>query len=120
MRRSLTGFALITGLLLMPLAGTATPAAAATTIACNYTASEPTLRLGSSGTAVKQLQCQLNRSLFPEKYAPLAVDGSFGARTRDAVYTFQNCIGLSVDGVVGPQTWSELYYWDTRYYYPDC
>lgn len=36
----------------------------------------------------------------------VAVDGIYGSATRTAVRTFQSKKSLSVDGVVGPQTWS--------------
>lgn len=36
------------------------------------------------------------------------VDGIFGAKTEVAVINFQKSNGLSVDGIVGPKTWSAL------------
>jgi len=39
----------------------------------------------------------------------LAVDGDFGLRTHQAVVDLQRWCGLTVDGVVGPQTWNLLY-----------
>jgi len=86
----------------------ATPANAAYVTGCTYTNSQPTLSRGSSGTAVKQLQCELNRSLY---YTKVTVDGSFGPATQSAVRTFQSCAGIGVDGVVGPVTWGQLNYW---------
>ncbi len=38
----------------------------------------------------------------------LGVDGGFGPNTRRAVLGFQRSHGLSVDGIVGPATWSAL------------
>lgn len=75
---------------------------------CTYTNSEPTVRQGSSGTAVKQVQCELNYSL---RSVSLAEDGDFGAKTAAAVRKFQGCANLSVDGVVGPKTWGALDSW---------
>src|SRR5690242_12910469 len=75
---------------------------------CTYTASQPTLRQGSSGTAVRQLQCELNYSL---RYTKVSVDGSFGPQTRQAVRIFQSCTGIAVDGVVGAVTWGRLNAW---------
>lgn len=41
-------------------------------------------------------------------YVTLAVDNSFGSKTQKAVLAFQRYWGLSVDGLVGPQTWRYL------------
>ena len=38
----------------------------------------------------------------------VAVDGIFGPDTNDAVQAFQTLLGLSVDGIVGEQTWNYL------------
>ena len=38
----------------------------------------------------------------------LAVDGIFGPVTNGAVRAFQTLLGLSVDGIVGRQTWNHL------------
>ena len=60
----------------------------------------PTLRRGSSGDEVAELQALLNA-----KYgADLDIDGVFGAKTETAVKAFQKAHGLTVDGVVGPKT----------------
>lgn len=69
-----------------------------------------TLRRGSTGTAVEQLQYWLN--VLAQFYADLpavTVDGSFGAATEAAVRAFQRRFDLTVDGVVGQTTWNELY-----------
>lgn len=63
----------------------------------------PTLRLGSTGDAVKRLQEELNA-----KGARLAVDGVFGPATTRAVQTFQRASGLDADGIVGAMTWKAL------------
>lgn len=63
----------------------------------------PTLRFGTSGTAVRVLQ----RLLVSKGYA-IRVDGSFGALTETAVKAFQSQRRLVVDGVVGPVTWQQL------------
>ena len=67
-------------------------------------ASTPTLRLGSRGSAVIDLQTRLATAGFSAGTA----DGIFGSRTDAAVRSFQRARGLGVDGVVGPPTWSEL------------
>jgi peptidoglycan hydrolase-like protein with peptidoglycan-binding domain len=66
------------------------------------------LRLQSQGPEVVDLQFLLHfRS--PVSEAELgAFDGVFGAKTNRAVREFQRKRGLSVDGVVGSQTWSSL------------
>lgn len=35
---------------------------------------------------------------------PRGADGRVGAKTRDAIMTFQRLHGLTADGLVGPQT----------------
>jgi len=75
---------------------------------CTYTSSEPTVRYGSSGTAVRQAQCEYNYAVRSPK---ITQDGSFGPNTRDAIIRFQRCVGISADGIVGPVTWSHLNYW---------
>lgn len=68
------------------------------------------LRVGSSGSAVEQLQFWLNTLAQYESSIPsVAVDGVYGSGTAGAVRAFQRRYGLSVDGVVGRATWTELY-----------
>ncbi len=64
----------------------------------------PTLRRGSRGKLVEQLQKVLSFLLSQ----PLAADGIFGEKTETAVKAFQKAAGLTKDGVVGPQTWEAL------------
>ncbi|MFE9637230.1 peptidoglycan-binding protein [Streptomyces sp. NPDC006463] len=75
---------------------------------CNYTIRRPTLKVGSSGSAVRQAQCYLNRAMSG---ANLAEDGKFGPVTNAATRRFQACAGIVVDGVIGAQTWSSLVFW---------
>src|SRR5688500_13100636 len=68
------------------------------------TSSKPTLRSGSKGAAVKELQVRLKAAGFN----PGTADGAFGPKTLAAVKAFQKSRGLSADGVVGPKTWGKL------------
>lgn len=63
------------------------------------TPGRPTLRLGSRGDAVRELQ---------QKLGIEPVDGSFGPLTDTAVKDYQRANGLTADGVVGSQTWAKL------------
>lgn len=64
---------------------------------------KPELKKGDNGSSVKELQTKLNK--FGYK---LAVDGDFGDNTEKAVKAFQKKNKLSVDGVVGKNTWTKL------------
>jgi peptidoglycan hydrolase-like protein with peptidoglycan-binding domain len=63
-----------------------------------------TLKAGSQGTQVKQLQ----RALAHLGYAPGTIDGDFGPVTEAAVMRFQTAAKLTADGVVGPLTLAAL------------
>ncbi len=65
--------------------------------------SQPTLRKGDRGESVKQLQSKLR-----DRGYTVAVDGIFGNKTLEAVKAYQADHGLTVDGVVGPKTWTAL------------
>lgn len=62
-----------------------------------------TLTLGDTGPVVLALQKRLNA--WDE---PVTEDGIFGQKTLEAVKAFQAKVHLTVDGVVGPATWSAL------------
>ena len=64
-----------------------------------------TLRVGSKGTQVKVLQWLLNHTT---DYTSGIVDGIFGVKTVAAVRQFQQANGLTVDGIVGKNTWNKL------------
>ena len=68
---------------------------------------KPVLRKGDKGAAVKELQRALMTwsGFALPKYG---MDGDFGSETRDWVKKFQRDKKITVDGVVGPQTWSKL------------
>jgi peptidoglycan hydrolase-like protein with peptidoglycan-binding domain len=70
-----------------------------------------TLRSGSTGTAVRALQVQLNK----KRRISLAVNGTFDTATRDAVVAFQTHAGIGADGIAGPITWTNLAW---HYAYP--
>lgn len=66
----------------------------------------PTLRRGSKGDAVKELQTILDRLGYDlGKYG---IDSDFGRATKKAVETFQKNAGIGVDGIVGAATWAAL------------
>jgi peptidoglycan hydrolase-like protein with peptidoglycan-binding domain len=64
----------------------------------------PTVRQGSKGQAVTLLQ----QLLTDYGYHPGVIDGDFGPNTEKAVKDFQTDYGLTVDGIVGPQTWAAI------------
>lgn len=68
-----------------------------------------------SGEDVKTLQALLNLFLAAgdagedgSPIAPLALDGTAGAKTRQAVLAFQTAGHLATDAIVGPLTWRKL------------
>jgi hypothetical protein len=64
---------------------------------------DPLLRLNSYGAAVYELQQMLNKLRHN-----LVLDGQFGTKTEAAVMQFQRNNRLTVDGIVGNQTWAKL------------
>jgi peptidoglycan DL-endopeptidase CwlO len=103
--RTFTCTAGLSTVVVIPLLGlTATPAAAHPTAPAAASApaaatGQPTLRQGSRGAPVADLQRRLGG---------LGADGVFGPRTRGAVVAFQSSRGLAADGVVGARTWAAL------------
>ena len=67
-------------------------------------ASYKTIKKGSNGSSVSDLQKLLN-----SKGYDLSIDGVFGEKTQAAVRDYQKNNNLSVDGIVGNNTWSSLY-----------
>lgn len=63
------------------------------------------LQVGSSGTAVKNLQY----TLYELKYYDGDITGKYDESTKNAVMTFQQVNGLTVDGVAGQDTQRRLY-----------
>lgn len=62
------------------------------------------IRRGTTGATIRSAQARLTVKGFP-----LNPDGNFGANTESAVRSFQRTRGLSVDGIIGPNTWAALY-----------
>ena len=62
---------------------------------------KPVLRQGSKGDAVRYLQ----GVILLKAGGRIAVDGDFGPQTQARVLDLQRFFKLTVDGVVGPQTW---------------
>jgi peptidoglycan hydrolase-like protein with peptidoglycan-binding domain len=63
----------------------------------------PLVRRPSNTFPVRPLQ-----QLLRARGHSIAVDGAFGPQTEAAVKSFQQSKGLTVDGIVGPQTWPKL------------
>lgn len=74
-------------------------------VASNGGTTYPLLRQGSTDDMVKVLQEKLNAHGAKPK---LVGDGNFGLKTEAAVKVFQKANKLTVDGIVGPQTWGAL------------
>jgi lysozyme len=65
-----------------------------------------TIKDGSTGPDVRWAQYLLVRRLILTDATQ--IDGNFGPQTEAAVKEFQQAAGLTVDGIVGPQTWGAL------------
>jgi len=67
----------------------------------------PTLQEGSAASVVSNLQTVLTNGASGQwNVTPLGIDGDFGPNTKASVEAFQGWGGVTVDGVVGDQTWS--------------
>ena len=64
----------------------------------------PTLKKGSKGTQVVNLQKNLNKVAN----AGLVCDGDFGKKTQSAVKTLQACAGLVSDGIYGVKSFNKM------------
>lgn len=64
----------------------------------------PVVRQGTRGAYVLILQDSLNTL----GYRTGGLDGVFGPRTREAVTNYQRKLGLTVDGIVGCNTWRSI------------
>jgi peptidoglycan hydrolase-like protein with peptidoglycan-binding domain len=65
------------------------------------------VKRGSQGDAVRAVQEEF-RFRAGEPSQALQVDGIFGPKTDAAVRGFQQALGITVDGIVGPVTWRAL------------
>lgn len=63
------------------------------------------LQFGSKGADVRSLQILLNEKAHSKH---LVVDGDFGSNTKSVVMDYQRANGLTVDGIVGRNTWTAL------------
>ena len=67
------------------------------------------LQEGSVGGGVQTLQYYLTYlSQFYDAIPAVAIDGSFGPSTTEAVKAAQRTFGLTPDGIVGERTWYDL------------
>lgn len=67
----------------------------------DFSQSEQTLsRLGSRGEEVRRVQTKLRELGFYRG----SVDGIYGTQTQAAVRAFQRSVGITADGIAGPQT----------------
>lgn len=66
----------------------------------------PLIRRGAKGADVKRAQGLLLANGVGVGSA--GIDGDFGPATDRAARTFQSRVGIGVDGIVGPVTWSRL------------
>ena len=67
------------------------------------------LALGSTGDPVRNLQYYLAVVGYFDPRVPLIeITGTFDQATEDAVRAFQESYGLTVDGIVGRETWNRL------------
>jgi peptidoglycan hydrolase-like protein with peptidoglycan-binding domain len=111
--------ALVVGLVLAPVVAPPglVPTARAAVRTCTSTtpiAYRPTLRIGDTGSCVRVLQ----RLLIAKGYTVgvWGADGSFGNATYLGVRRFQaDYYGVTIDGIVGPQTWRTLVNGGPRY-----
>ena len=68
------------------------------------------LKEGDKGSGVQVLQYMLALlAEFDNALSPVQIDGTFGPVTARAVRNYQGVVGLTVDGIVGRDTWNSIY-----------
>ncbi|MET9545020.1 peptidoglycan-binding domain-containing protein [Streptomyces sp. NPDC006627] len=81
-------------------------AAAAEWRLCMYLGGHTTLQMGSTGEAVRHLQCILNEVY---RYVNVPMNGVFEEVTKASVEHLQRQFALPVTGVVDTATWGALH-----------
>ena len=67
------------------------------------------LRLGDTGIGVQTIRFYLAfLGFFLPELPPIRITDVFDEELRDAVLAFQSTYGLTVDGVVGRNTWNAI------------
>lgn len=66
----------------------------------------PVLRLGDVDDDKKFVS--LAQTTLTQRGFPADVDGIFGKGTRKRVYEFQEASSITIDGIIGPDTWERL------------
>ena len=68
-----------------------------------------TIRLGAEGENVKIAQYLLAViGAFYDEILPVKITGKYDNETEESVRSFQRQFNLTVDGIIGPKTWSKL------------
>lgn len=68
-----------------------------------------TIRLGAEGENVKIAQYLLAViGAFYDEILPVKITGKYDSETEESVRSFQRQFNLTVDGIIGPKTWSKL------------
>lgn len=77
--------------------------------AVKLTVPQPTIKKGSKGTAVKNLQKCLNHLKMTDNTGKsLVVDGEVGIKTETAIKKFQKSQKITVDGIYGKITYAKM------------
>ncbi len=68
------------------------------------------IKNGSTGSTVQLAQYFLAViSDFYPNVRPVSIDGIFGTGTENTVKDYQQYVGLTADGIIGPNTWEYMY-----------